>query len=137
VRRFVYVVFLVILVAIVFGNAREISRMKKEIADLQTQVAALQAHKGKPSEAADSSAVISKAGKHAAMAKEYLAKGDFKRARKELDESLRLMQRAGQDTGSSYKDRIEKAQKTLEDTRSLVDRMLKKFEKQPDKAKGG
>lgn len=125
------------LLAVVLFNAWQVSLMRREVADLKAQVAALEAHRGRSPEASGAIALVNKARKHAAQAKQYMLKGDLKRAKVELDESLELMERAGQDTGASYKERIEKAQKTLEDTRSLVERLMKKFEKQPDKAKGG
>lgn len=125
------------LLAVVLFNAWQVSLMRREVAGLKEQVAALKAAKGGSQEASTPLALVNKARKHAAQAKEYMLKGDLKRAKVELDESLRLMQRAGQDTGTPYKERIEKAQKTLEDTRAVVERLLKKIEKQPDKAKGG
>lgn len=125
------------LLAVVIFNAWQVSLMRREVADLKEQVAAFEANRGRSPEASGAIALVNKARKHAAQAKQYMLKGDLKRAKVELDESLELMERAGQDTGASYKERIEKAQKTLEDTRSLVERLMKKFEKQPDKVKGG
>ena len=124
------------LLAVVVFNAWQVSLMRREVVGLKEQVAALEAHKGRSPESTGAIALVNKARKHAAQAKEYLVKGDLKRAKVELDESLQLMQRAGQDTGTSYKERIEQAQKTLEDTRAAVERLMKKFEKQPNKAKG-
>ena len=125
------------LLAVVIFNAWQVMLMKREVADLKEQVAALKTHKGGSAESSGTIALVNKARKHAAQAKEYMLKGDIKRAKVELDESLQLMERAGRDTGTPYKERIEKAQKTLEDTRSAVERLMKKFEKRPDKAKGG
>lgn len=125
------------LMAVVLFNAWQVSLMRREVADLKKQVAALEAHKGRSPEASGAIALVNKARKHAAQAKQYMLKGDLKRAKVELDESLRLMERAGRDTTSPYEERIQKAQKTLEDTRSVVERLLKKIEKQPNKAKGG
>ena len=136
-RRLFSALFMMALLAVVLFNAWQVSLMRREVADLKAQVAALKTHKGGSEEASGRIALVNKARKHAALAQEYMRKGDLKRAKAELDESLRLMQRAGQDTGAPYKEKIEKAQKTLEDTRSAVERLLKKFEKQPDKAKGG
>lgn len=137
-RRLFSVLFMIALLAVVGFNAWQVSLMRREVADLKEQVAALRASgKGGSAEASTPLSLVDKARKHAAQAKQYMAKGDLKRAKTELDESLRLMQRAGQDAGTPYKERIEKAQKTLEDTRSAVERLMKKFEKQPDKAKGG
>jgi len=129
---------MIALLAAIGFNAWQVSLMRREVADLKAQVAALKAHaKGGSPESTGTLALVNKARKHAAQAKEFMLKGDIKRAKVELDESLRLMQRAGRDTGTPYKERIEKAQKTLEDTRSVVERLMKKFEKQPDKPKGG
>ena len=136
-RRFFSALFMFALLAVVLFNAWQVSLMRREVADLKAQVAALEAHKGRLPEASGAIALVNKARKHAAQAKQYMLKGDLKRAKVELDESLELMERAGQDTGASYKERIEKAQKTLEDTRATVERLMKKFEKQPDKVKGG
>ncbi|HET6454261.1 MAG TPA: hypothetical protein VFI02_07645 [Armatimonadota bacterium] len=136
-RRFFSALFMLALLAVVVFNAWQVSVTRREVADLKAQVAALKSHGSGGSSEATPIALVNRARKHAALAKEYMLKGDLKRAKVELDDSLQLMQRAGQDTGTSYKEKIEKAQKTLEDTRSAVERLLKKFEKQPEKSKGG
>lgn len=129
---------MIALLAVVLFNAWQVSLMRREVADLKEQVAALEAHnRGGSSETSGAFALIAKAHRHADRAKQYMLKGDVKHAKIELDVTLQLMQRAGRDTTSPYEERIQKAQKTLEDTRSLVERLMKKFEKQPDKVKGG
>jgi len=118
------------LLAIVLFNSWQVASLRREVADLRE-------HVGSGSSESASLSVLDKARKHADQAKEYMAKGDLKRAKSELDESVGLMQQAGRNAGESYKDKIEKTQKTLDDTRSGIERLIKKFEKQPDKSKGG
>lgn len=136
-RRLISMVFVLAVLALVSYSAWQVSLLKREVAALKTEVAALKAGKGGASEASGTLSLIAKAREHAERAKEHIRKGDLKRARTELDKSLQLMQRAGQDAGAPYRDALEKVQRTLRDTRATIEQIWRKSDEKPDKAKGG
>ena len=136
-RRLISTVFILAVLALVSYSAWQVSLLKREVAALKTEVAALKAGKGGASEASGTLSLIAKAREHAERAKEHIREGDLKHAKIELDKSLQLMQRAGQDAGAPYRDALEKAQRTLRDTRAAIERIWRKSDEKPGKAKGG
>ena len=128
-RMFSMLVSLVLLALVVYNTGQVIS-LKREVATLKTEVAAAKSGHGKPS--GDTSA-IGKAQKHIDLAKKYALKGDFKRADKELNTGLDLLQKAGKDTTGQYTDKMENAERALKETRGIIERLWGNTEK----SKGG
>jgi hypothetical protein len=132
-RSFSMLVSLVLLALVAYNTAQVIS-LKHEVASLKKQVAAAESGHGKSS---GNTSAIGKAQKHIDLAKQYALKGDFKRADKELNTGLNLLQKAGRDTTQPYTDRMDSAERTLRETQGIIQRLLGNTEKASGKGKGG
>jgi hypothetical protein len=132
-RMFSMLVSLVLLALVVYNTAQVMS-LRREVASLKKQVAAAESGHGKSS---GNTSVIGKAQKHIDLAKQYALKGDFKRADKELNTGLNLLQKAGKDTTEPYTDKMENAERALNETRGVIERLWGNTGKASDKGKGG
>ena len=132
-RRFFSMLFTLILLGLVIYNVRQVSALRHEVADLKAQVAAMKAGKGGDSQ----SSVVSKAMKHLDLAKQYALKGDFNRANKELDRSAEVIRKAGKDATGPYAETLAKSERTLTQTRKIVEGLWQKGGKPSGKGKGG
>lgn len=129
-RRFISIVFMLALFVLVGYNVRQVSLLRQE-------VEALKAGRRVSSEDTRALSLIAKARKHSDQAKEYILSGDLKRARVELDKGLQLTEQALRDSGAQSVEAWEKAQRSLQEARTALDRLRQKSEKEPDKGKGG
>lgn len=123
--------FSLVLLGLVIYNARQVSSLRHEVADLKSQVAAMKSSRGGTS--SGNASLISKAMAHVDLAKKCALRGDFKRASAELETGVNLMQRAGRDASGPYVEQLEKAERSLTDAQEFVERIRGKSEKK----KGG
>ena len=134
-RRFISVVFFLALLALVVYNVRQVSQLRREVADLKSQVAGLKADKN--DEPSGALSLITKARQYADQAQESVRNGNLKRAKAELEKSLRFMQQAYRTGGSESSETMGKAQRKINDTRAMVEHLMRKLEKEPQKSNGG
>jgi len=128
-RRMFSMLFSLILLALVVYNTGQVISLRREVATLKQEAAAKSGH--------GSTSVLGKAQKHIDLAKQYALKGDFKRADKELNTGLELLRKAGSDTTEPYTDKMEKMERTLSDTRGLIQRLWGNTDKAQKEGKGG
>ncbi|HUV04629.1 MAG TPA: hypothetical protein VMX94_05930 [Armatimonadota bacterium] len=114
-RRLIPALLVLVLLALVGYKAWQVSVLRKQVAALQVEVAALRADR----------------------AKEHVLKGDFDHARKELEKSLQSLQQAGRHAGSAFTETLKALQCTLRDTRAAVERLGQNPAKKPNKVEGG
>jgi len=115
VRRLISILLLLVLLALLGYKTWQVSVLRKEVTALEGEVAALRASR----------------------AKEHVLKGDFDRAKVELDKSLRSLQQASRHAGSAFAEALRALQGTLDDTRAAIEDVSRKPSKKPNDAKGG
>ncbi len=133
-RRLYSMLFTLVLLALVVYNTGQVISLKREVATLKKEIVAAKSGHGKSS--GDMSATV-KAQKHIDLAKQYALKGDFKRADKELNRGLEILQQAGRDTTEPYTDKLDKAERALTETRGLIQRLWGNTDKASKEGKGG
>ena len=136
-RQFISKVFIIALLALAVFNAWQISSLKKEVADLNEKIAVLKVHNSSRPTSEDAATFIGKARKHADKARKEILAGNVGSARSEIEKSLQLMQKAGHDAGAPSSEALERAQRTLQDTRKSIEGLWQKMEQEPKKSKGG
>ena len=123
-RRPFFTLFIIALLGVTVYNAWQVHRLRAEVTDLKKQVVALRGGEGAPVNGAiDSLELLMKARKHADLARKYVADGEFKKAKAELDKSLELTKRFTETSGESSKDAIEQLRKTWQDAGDSLERM--------------
>ncbi len=139
VRSFFFTLLILALVGKTAWNAWQVRMLRTEISALEQEVAALKKGDRAASSPLDSLELMMKARKHADMAKKHIADGEFKKAKVELDESLRLMKRFSQTSGDSSKDALDQLRKTWHDAGDSLERMWQGITEQSGgtKTKGG
>ena len=123
-RRPFFTLFIIILLGLTVYNAWQVRTLRSEVTDLRTQVALLRTGGEKPVHGALGSLdLVTKARKHADLARKYVADGEFKKARVELDKSLDYMKSFSQTSGGSSKDTMDQLRDTWRDAGSSIEKM--------------
>jgi hypothetical protein len=135
--RFLSRLFFLALIVLVVYNTWQINKLRTEVRLLKTEVASLKAGRDTGSkEPLQSLSLITKARQHIDQARKHILNGDFNRASDELETSLELLKRAGEEASAPTGEALVKARRTLSDTRAAVERLWKKLEKEPERPKG-
>ena len=140
VRSFFFTLLILALAGMTAYNAWQVRVLRSEVSTLEQEVAALKkGDRASASSPLDSLELVMKARKHADLAKKYIADGEFKKAKVELDESLMLMKRFSQTSGDSSKDAVDQLRKTWRDAGDSLERVWQGITEQSGgaKAKGG
>ena len=137
-QRLIFVLLAPAILVLVAYNVWQVSMLRGEVAGLKTQMAALKGNVP-ASGSAEGVSLIAEAREHAERARKHIADGQLKRARTELDKSLRLMQRFSETSRSSARGALERMRRTWRDAEGNVERLWRKPEKKPEarNAKGG
>lgn len=123
-RSCFFALFIVGLLGLAVYNTWQVHVLRAEVTNLKKQVEALKKGDDMPvNSALDSIELVMKARKHADLAKKYIADGEFKKARKELDTSLQLMKRFSQTSGDTSKDAMEQLRDTWQDAGDSLEKM--------------
>lgn len=123
-RSFFFTLFILGLLGMTAYNTWQVRLLRTEVTALRQEVEALKKGNEMPvNSALDSLELVLKARKHADLAKKHIADGEFKKARVELDESLRLMKRFSQTSGDASKDAMDQLRNTWRDAGDSLERM--------------
>lgn len=123
-RRPFLTLFIIALLGLAVYDAWQVRMLRAEVTDLKHEVAALRkGDTASVSGALGSVELLTKARKHADLARKYIADGEFKKAKAELDASLELTKRVGQMSGESSKDALEQLRETWRDAGDSIERM--------------
>lgn len=125
--RFLSVALVVVLLALVGYNVRQVSLLRREVAALKA---------GKKIASPESSgplSLITKARQHADQAKKDIHDGNLERAKAELEKSLHLMQQAYQDSSTQSTETVGKVRRSLTDLRAMIERLRQKSDNEQDK----
>lgn len=120
-RRPFFTFFIIILLGLTLYNAWQVRTLRAEVTVLRTQVALLRTGGEKPAHGALDS--VDLARKHADLARKYVADGEFKKARVELEKSLEYMKRFSRTSEESSKDTMDRLQDTWRDAGKSIDKM--------------
>jgi hypothetical protein len=137
VRHLISRLLFLVLLAFVAWNAWQVSLLRKEVADLQNQIATLETVHGTSQRGAGNNSLIGKASRHAEKARKLIAKGDFKGGRLEIEKSLQLLEKAGRDATAPSTAALDKLKRSIDEVRAIADHAWQQTqEKPPLKEKG-
>jgi hypothetical protein len=128
--------FFLVLLAFVAWNAWQVSQLRKEVADLKTQIAASETVHGRDQGGAKENSLIQKARRHAEKARKLVAKGDFKSGSIEMEKSLRLLEEAGRNAAAPSTAVLDKLKRSIDEVHGIADTWQQKQGAPPPKEKG-
>lgn len=124
---------LILIVLLIYG-IWQISVLRSEVASLRTEVAQLKIiSAGKPVQAS----ALNEVKSHVELAKDFAMKGNFERARTELQKSLDGLEKAGRDASAPSLNALQSMQKKMRDTADSIQKLLEKVGKEPAGGKDG
>ena len=136
--RFGILTFLVFV--LVGYNTWQTFTLKREIAALKAEVAVLKIGRDlRSSEPLGKFSTVMKAREHADEAGKFILRGDFKRAKAELEKSLRLIPGFSQTSGKSAIGTLDEFRRTWRDADKRIEHLWREVNKELEKgkAKGG
>lgn len=123
---------LILIVLLIYG-VWQISTLRKEVASLRAEVHALKlASAGKPAKAS----ALDEARTHIERAKDLAVKGEFEKARSELQKSLDSLGAAGRDASAPSAKALQSLQKGMHDTAGRIDKLLQRIGGKPKPGQG-
>ncbi len=130
-RHLISRLFFLVLLVLVAWNAWQVSQLRREVADLQSQVATLQTANGIGQGGAEENSLIRKARRHAEKAGKLIKKGDFKGSKVEIEKSLHLLEEAGKDAAAPPTAVLDKLRQSIDELRAIADRAWQQKPKNP------
>ncbi|WP_319586172.1 hypothetical protein [uncultured Desulfobulbus sp.] len=132
-RGFASKLMTLILIGLLIYGIWQISVLRKEVASLRTEVAQLKIMSAaKPSSASSLNEIRS----HVELAREFAVKGNFEKARSELQKSLDGLEKAGRDASAPSLNALQSVQKKMRDTADNIQKLLEKIGAEPKATKG-
>jgi predicted Holliday junction resolvase-like endonuclease len=119
----------IMLVILVVYNTWQVWALRKEVAEIQKQVVSVKAERGSAEEDAHRNSLIDKARLHADEARKDILKGDFNGGKAELDKSMQLLQKAGSESVAPATGALDKAQRSLDQIKVMIDKFVPKSSK--------
>lgn len=139
-RRPFFTYFVVILMGMTVLNAWQVRTLRAEVTALKAQVEDLQTvGDRRPVHAVGNTDLVAEARRHADMARKYVADGEWKKARVELDKSLDYMRSFSRTSEESSKDTVDQLRDTWRDAGSSIEKMWRGVTEKSGgaKSKGG
>ncbi|MCL6629246.1 MAG: hypothetical protein K6U00_06585 [Armatimonadetes bacterium] len=125
--------FTIVLIALLGYVAWQLYSLKREVTALRAEIAAIKANRtaGGASET-QSISLISTAKDHLDQARKYLGKGDTKRAKQELENSLRSLDQAYRSVKIPSGDIGERVLNAVRETRDSVEQLWHRLGAKPN-----